>query len=215
VETLSGEIMLVDPAMKILIVQSPNLDHDQDVTVRNNIARITTAGVVTEYPIPAASCSPTGITAGPDGALWFTEYNGNHIGRITTAGAITEYPLPKPLSGPTYITAGPDGALWFTEPDNQVGRITTTGTVTEYPVTPPAALYSAGAGITTGPDGQLWYAVSNLSEIGEIVFTTANLTVSPATGVANARLTFSGSAFAPNENVEKGYHRVLLLNERS
>ena len=44
------------------------------------IGRITTAGVVTEYPIagqPAAA-----IAAGPDGALWFAE-TGNRIGRLS------------------------------------------------------------------------------------------------------------------------------------
>ena len=39
----------------------------------NKIGRITTAGAFTEYPIPTASSNPEGITAGPDGALWFTE----------------------------------------------------------------------------------------------------------------------------------------------
>jgi virginiamycin B lyase len=32
---------------------------------------------------PTASSLPTDITAGPDGAMWFTEGSGN-IGRITT-----------------------------------------------------------------------------------------------------------------------------------
>ena len=60
----------------------------------NKIGRITTAGVVTEYPVPTAGSYPGSITAGPDGALWFTEGAGNKIGRITTAGVITEYPVP-------------------------------------------------------------------------------------------------------------------------
>ena len=34
------------------------------------IGRITTAGVITEFPI-AAGEAPSGITSGPDGALWF------------------------------------------------------------------------------------------------------------------------------------------------
>jgi len=55
--------------------------------------------------------NPQGITAGPDGALWFTKDRG--IGRITTAGVITEYPTVN--TAPTQITAGPDGELWFTE----------------------------------------------------------------------------------------------------
>src|ERR1039457_940406 len=54
----------------------------------NQIGRITTAGYVTEYPIPTAGSWPIGIVAGPDGALWFTEQLGDKIGRITTAGYI-------------------------------------------------------------------------------------------------------------------------------
>ena len=52
---------------------------------------------------------------GPDGALWFTEYDGNKIGRITTAGAVTEFPIPTAGSQPSAMTVGPDGALWFIE----------------------------------------------------------------------------------------------------
>jgi IPT/TIG domain len=40
------------------------------------------AGSVTIY---AGLSEPEGITAGPDGNLWFTNDNGNSIGRITTA----------------------------------------------------------------------------------------------------------------------------------
>ena len=35
---------------------------------------------------------PSGITAGPDGNLWFTEAAAT-IGRITPAGTVTEFPL--------------------------------------------------------------------------------------------------------------------------
>jgi eukaryotic-like serine/threonine-protein kinase len=42
-------------------------------------------GTITEFPVPTASSSPSGITAGPDGNLWFTEYDGNKIGRITSS----------------------------------------------------------------------------------------------------------------------------------
>jgi streptogramin lyase len=41
---------------------------------------------ITEFTIPTANSGPNGITAGPDGALWFTEAAANKIGRITTAG---------------------------------------------------------------------------------------------------------------------------------
>jgi virginiamycin B lyase len=44
--------------------------------------RITVAGNITQLSIPTKSSNPEGIAAGPGGALWFTEYDGNKIGRI-------------------------------------------------------------------------------------------------------------------------------------
>jgi streptogramin lyase len=103
----------------------------------------------TEYPIPTAGSIPLHITAGPDGALWFTEYRGNKIGRITTAGVITEYPVPTASSYVARISSGPDGTLWFTEPGaDKIGRITTAGVITEYPV--PTASSNVDD-ITAGP----------------------------------------------------------------
>src|SRR5438128_4383881 len=89
-----------------------------------------------EFHTPRQSTFPWGITAGPDGNLWFTESDqvGN-IGRITPTGMITEFPVPTPSSFPNGITAGPDGNLWFVEhAGNKIGRITTSGAVTEYPL---------------------------------------------------------------------------------
>ena len=124
-----------------------------------SIGRITTAGVITEYPPPSncgGNCNPEGIAAGPDGALWFTERDGNRIGRITTAGVISEFPLPNPGSVPYLITSGPDGALWFTEIGaSRIGRITTAGVITEFPVQG-----VTDGGITSGPDGALWFVTS-------------------------------------------------------
>ncbi|MGH7047975.1 MAG: virginiamycin B lyase family protein [Stellaceae bacterium] len=45
---------------------------------------MTTAGTVTEYPLPTPNSGPYAITAGPDGAMWFTEADSGKIGRITT-----------------------------------------------------------------------------------------------------------------------------------
>src|SRR5262245_56744452 len=70
--------------------------------------------VVSEFPLGTAPPAPQGITAGPDGALWYTDPGSNKIGRISIAGAVTEYTLPAAGSDPRGIAAGPDGALWFT-----------------------------------------------------------------------------------------------------
>jgi hypothetical protein len=122
----------------------------------------------TEYSAPNPNTSLQGITAGFDGALWFTESNPNRVGRITTAGVFTgEFSVPSGAPGPTEITAGPDGALWFTEWDpRQIGRISTGGVITEYPI--PAGQYGP-YGITAGPDGALWFTLSG--SIGQVVLT--------------------------------------------
>jgi streptogramin lyase len=57
------------------------------------------AGTITEFTIPTKS-APIGITAGPDGNLWFTEITQGvgEIGRITPSGSITEFPVPTASS---------------------------------------------------------------------------------------------------------------------
>jgi streptogramin lyase len=124
------------------------------------------AETFTEFPVPTALSFPRGITAGPDGALWFTEADGGKIGRITTAGVITnEFPIPLSSVNPYGITRGPDGALWFvdggTGPEaNTFGRITTSGTVTTYHIA------SDPNEITSGSDGALWFTEGIASKIG-------------------------------------------------
>lgn len=125
-----------------------------------------TAQTLTEYPLPVDTSAPNNITLGPDGAVWFTEFQGNKVGRITTAGAITEFDIPTPNSAPRGIVAGPDGALWFVEyGGNKIGRITTAGTITEFP------LGSAGGpiSIAVGSDNALWFTeLNNPGKIGRI-----------------------------------------------
>jgi virginiamycin B lyase len=131
---------------------------------------------ITEYPIPSFDSFPPGIVAGPDGALWFTELNGNQIGRIPTTATpanpqITEFMLPYPDSQPIEIAAGPDGALWFTEQTgNKIGRIPTNATpanpqISEYKLPSPG---SQPAGIAAGPDGALWFTEQTGNKIGRI-----------------------------------------------
>ena len=92
------------------------------------IGRITTEGVFKIFkPGPGesgtditANSRPTGIAAGTDGALWFTESaSPGRIGRITTGGDVTEYTEGlTPDRSPWMIAAGPDGNMWFTENAN-------------------------------------------------------------------------------------------------
>lgn len=131
-----------------------------------------TALAIDEFPIPNGALNrPTGITSGPDGAIWFVQENGNKVGRITTAGVFDPpngYDIPSPGSFPQEIVTGSDGNLWFTEqtanPPN-VARINpATGQITEFPL--PAG--TGPDGITSGPDGAIWFSEIGPDQIGRI-----------------------------------------------
>src|SRR5581483_11295678 len=91
-------------------------------------------GAATHFALQTKNSQPAGITTGPDGHLWFTEFTADKIGRITPAGAITEFPLPA-KGGPYGIAAGPDGNLWFAlQKADSIGRMTPTGVVKVFPI---------------------------------------------------------------------------------
>jgi virginiamycin B lyase len=118
----------------------------------NSIGRITTSGVITEFPLPDTT-RVFDITAGPDGNLWFTEFDSNKIGRMTPSGGLTEYLIPASVSGAYGITTGPDGNLWFTEfKVNQVGLVRTPAATpgARFFALPPCRLID-----TRGADGAL------------------------------------------------------------
>ena len=121
---------------------------------------------LSEFPLPVQGSSPFAITAGPDGALWFTERGTDAIGRVQTDGSFSPS-APLPLgSDPTAIAAGPDGALWFTEQGSGlIGRLSTNGTLEEFPVPTDR---SGPAGIAAGPDGALWFTERSGHRIGRI-----------------------------------------------
>jgi virginiamycin B lyase len=145
------------------------------------IGRMTTSGSVTTFPLSEGYS--TAITAGPDGALWFTVNNNdgpNGIGRITTAGQMTIFTAPSLGTGNWNtndhvflwdITSGPNGALWFsmeyasnyTSPA-WIGTITTSGAVTTYLI-PFAADPSD---LTAGPGGAIWFGNFAVDEIGRV-----------------------------------------------
>ena len=128
---------------------------------------ITPSGAVAEYNIPTAHSYPWGITAGPDGNVWFTETVGK-IGKITASGAITEYPAP---AGAGDICKGPDGNLWFASGHNgnKIGRISSSGRVSEYTV---STTDCGPIGITAGPDGNVWFTERDGNKIGRMKIST-------------------------------------------
>jgi streptogramin lyase len=72
----------------------------------DQVGRMTIDGTVTdELPIATSDleCSPTGITAGPDGNVWFTCELADQIGRI----AVPKPAPPAPAPAPAAVTAEP------------------------------------------------------------------------------------------------------------
>jgi streptogramin lyase len=133
-----------------------------------HLARITTAGVVTEFQngLPAGLGA---LTVGPDGGVWFVLSQTNGIGRFNVPNhAVSVFGVPTAnidtstglSEGPEGITAGIDGNVWFAEGDfgTSIGRITPNGDITEFPNGAPASSAS-GEQITTGPDGNLWFTI--------------------------------------------------------
>jgi streptogramin lyase len=107
-----------------------------------------------------------GITAGPDGNLWFTEETHNAVGRITPGAVITEFTAGFPAGSPKGIVTGPDGNLWVAMAGSggAIARVTKTGDVTEFDV--PTA--GDPEDIAVGPDNNLWYVDSAANLIGRI-----------------------------------------------
>ena len=145
---------------------------------------------------------PDGITTGPDGHVWFTEYSGpggssaqnagpGGVGRVNDDGTVTELvggktPGFDPKGGPEAITTGPNGRVWFTEYLDP-GRlaIVVEGKVSESTAgvrpgfTANRAPGSVPDGLAVGPGGTVWFTEYNdPGGLGEVV----NGTVDEHTG---------------------------------
>jgi virginiamycin B lyase len=138
----------------------------------SQIGRMTRRGAFKIYSLDSVQHMTTDITAGPDGALWFTfpnnapPFDSGRIGRITTAGNVTLYPIPGTTDAES-ITAGPDGNLWFADHVGAaVWRMTTGGAARKFAIPGPSGTYPYE--ITAGPDGALWFTDFNGRRIGRI-----------------------------------------------
>jgi streptogramin lyase len=128
-------------------------------------------GTIGQFAIPTAASEPSGVAAGADGNVWFTEYKGERIGRITPAGTVSEFSVPTERARPEGIAPGPEGNLWFTErKGNKIGVITPAGTITEYAI--PTA-ESEPEAIAPGADGNMWFTEYKADKIGRITPTGA------------------------------------------
>jgi virginiamycin B lyase len=125
------------------------------------IGRITTKGVVTEFPLGGSftdQLEPTDIVAAPDGNLWFNQPHGlapqGEIGRITPKGAITLFPFPAG-GRPNGIAVGADGNVWVTDNGgNAIARVSPAGAIRPFGLPRRNAQPHE---ITAGKDGRMWF----------------------------------------------------------
>ena len=127
------------------------------------LARITPAGVITEFPHPLQQ--PYDITTGPDGNLWITEEFVQQIDKVTTAGAFTTYTTSLHTLGG--ISPGPgDRTLWFASfGDDTVASISTDGVVTAGPTIDA----SEPTDLAVGPGGSVWILGYNDNSVYRLV----------------------------------------------
>ncbi len=128
---------------------------------QNLVGRVTPAGSITQFAVPATGAGSEGIVGGPDGNVWMVaraSMNGpDWILKVSPTGVITKYPLANGV-GPEGITWGPDGNVWFTEFwAGKVVRMTPVGVMTEFPIPNPNP-----RGIVTGADHNLWFVDGSL-----------------------------------------------------
>jgi virginiamycin B lyase len=107
-----------------------------------------------EYPVGS---QPRGIINGPDGALWFAEFNSQAVGKLTTGGVYSDH-----LTTPWFtddIIVSPGGTLWASidgsvQTSNSVEQLTTAGFASNIPLT------NQPDNMVVAPDNNVWYTVS-------------------------------------------------------
>ncbi len=152
----------------------------------NAIGRLTPDGRHDSFPVPDLPLGAKGLlgmTAGPDGNVWFAECGNQEpsiggVGMITPDGVITQFSLPSTTPTnrcPSYLAVGPDGNIWFSEwGANGLGRVTPDGVFTEFFLPGTSDWRDMPSQFTVGPDGNFWFdevdRIGKVTLSGEVTF---------------------------------------------
>lgn len=164
---------------------------------RQVVGRITTAGAVTTYNLPAPPSES--ITLGPDGALWVAEPTADKLAKITPGGAVSEASVPAGR-GPDHVATGPDGNIWFGETHaGFLGRVAATGAVTELPLPTPDDRITLSA---IGPGPSIWFQIRGANGDGTLghIDGTSHMIIQPAVLGAAMSLGPDGRLWLPGAN---------------
>jgi virginiamycin B lyase len=125
-ETFYSVPLVKDGRGVTFVAMGPNGRDVWFLRAKDTVGKLDATGKFTEFFVPIhvhGMPFPEALTAGPDGAMWFTNNKANTIGRVTQDGRFSIYPVPSPNTYLGWIVTGPDGALWFTENSaNKIGR---------------------------------------------------------------------------------------------
>ena len=87
------------------------------------VGKVTSTGAATSYT--SKGVDPFGVALGPDGAVWYAEFQASAVGWVNAAGTTGEVTGMSAGAGPRYVATGPGNTVWFTEETgNRVGRVT-------------------------------------------------------------------------------------------
>ncbi len=191
-------------------------------------------------PVPLGSGQvPYGLTAGPDGHIWFSEavpntggvngFASSALGVINpnAQGAPTEYAIPTTANGavlPFRIVEGPDGNIWYTgNLSSTIGmfNLTTQNYATEnVPQATGETFSPAPAGITVGPDPDnsniesIWFTDNN--DAVDVKLLASQLVVTsppPVSTVAGTGFSVSVTAEDSSGYTDPTYNGSVTLSE--
>ena len=172
----------------------PNAGGSGFVSSAVGVIDVSNANKITEFPTPATS-QPSGITAGPDGNVWFTETAAGAIGFVNVAGLPNpnEYTLGAAIPIPTNVVSNPapvgiikggPGQVWFADESGAIGVVN----LTHFAVTtPPPSSVTAGTGFN------LTVKAENSSGVVDTQF-NGNVTVSLVNNPGGALTTLPGKS---------------------
>ena len=127
------------------------------------VAKLTTSGILAEYPIPGAAALGQAIASGPDGRVWVVgfAFDGKvHVWSVGASGSTADVVIlgdrPPVLSFlPSGMAAGPDRNMWIANL-SEIDRVSPSGQLARVPIGDGAI----GSSIAAGPDGNLWFVAA-------------------------------------------------------
>lgn len=135
-------------------------------TSQGRMARMTPAGVVSEFGHGITEGGASGPIAASANAVWFAEAQSGTgpqwLGRITSSAAVSQ--VSSEVSQIVSMVRGSGGTVWFDGPcaiagcagDDEFGRIDPDGSIQLFP--DPSHVADA---LTLGDDGKLWFSATN------------------------------------------------------